>query len=136
MDTSLCDEIFSHAEVMRSWTQSFKIPAVHSTDLIDLSVATGNNPKVPIQHMPLINHPFAIHTVVVIVLILVLRVFRNLICYVHILVVIVLVVHCNGQLVGRSCKCSQYRSDDVLKIFETSKLSQSNTKVETIKQQL
>ena len=32
---------------MRSWTQSFKIPSVHSTDLIDLSVAIGNNPKVP-----------------------------------------------------------------------------------------
>ena len=30
------------------------------------------------------------------------------------------------------CKCSLYRTDDVIKIFETSKLSQSNTKVETI----
>ena len=49
MGTSLCDEIFSHAGVMRSWNQTFKIPPVHSTDLIDLRVAPGINPKVPIH---------------------------------------------------------------------------------------
>jgi hypothetical protein len=47
MDTSLCEEIFSHAEVMKSWMQSLKIQSVNSTNLIDLSVAIGLSPKVP-----------------------------------------------------------------------------------------
>ena len=143
MDTSLCEEIFSHAEVMITWTQSLKIPSVHTADLIDLSVAIGSNPKVPTRatDQPRYCYPRG-------------SCYQFDTSFKGITELGLLCTYLNGNCIGctlqrptggkkskgktrylLSCKCYRYRKDDVVKIFERSKLSQSNTKVETIKQQ-
>ena len=143
MDTSLCEEIFSHAEVMKSWMQSLKIESVNSTNLIDLSVAIGLSPKVPTHatDQPSFHYPRG-------------SCYRFNTSFNGISDLDLLCSYLNSNCIGCTlqrptggktsvgrikyylkCKCSRYRTEDVMKIFETSKLSQSNTKVETIKQQ-